>query len=79
MEKIKKIRKTSDAKLKANKKWNDENTKNGSFQIRKELFEAMEKYCNEYGYSKNGLITELFKERLKSVGMWDDEQGDKMQ
>lgn len=73
METIQKTRKTSDAKLKANKKWNEENTKNGSFQIRKELYEAVERYCKEYGYSKNGLITELFKERLKSVGMLDDE------
>lgn len=73
METIQKTRKTSDAKLKANKKWNDNNLKAGSFQIKKELYEAVEEYCKKYGYSKNGLITELFKERLKSVGMLADE------
>lgn len=73
METIQKTKKNSDARLKANKKWNDNNLKAGSFQIKKELYEAVERYCKEYGYSKNGLITELFKERLRSVGKWGEE------
>lgn len=46
----------SEAQKRANKKWDSENLKNGSYKMPIELYNQFEKYCIDNGISKNAMI-----------------------
>ena len=58
----------SEAKKKANKKWNDANYKQVKLSMPIAEAEALDKYCKENGLTKAGFIRELIKERIKKDG-----------
>ena len=60
--------KYTEAKKKNNQKWDAENLKRSGFAMPVELFEYFDNYCKSKNISKNGLICELVKEKLKSEG-----------
>lgn len=54
----------SDAKKKANKKWNDANYKQVKLSMPNEEAEALERYCKDKGYTKAGFIRQAIKEKI---------------
>lgn len=60
--------KYTEKKKASNKKWDDANLKRGAYAMSIELYDIFENYCKNKNISKNGLICELVKEKLKSEG-----------
>lgn len=61
----KKITPVSDAKKKANKKWQDANCKRVQLVISNEEAEIIEKYCSEKKMSQNGFFRKTAKEKME--------------
>lgn len=57
----------SEAQKKANKKWDSEHLKNGSYKMKIELYEAFEKYCIDNDISKNALISKAVEKYIEFV------------
>lgn len=55
----------SEAKKKANKKWQDANCKRVQLVISNEEAEIIEKYCSEKKISKNGFFRKAAKEKIE--------------
>lgn len=60
--------KYTENKKASNKKWDDANLKRSSISMSIELYDIFENYCKSKNISKNGLICELVKEKLKNEG-----------
>lgn len=60
-----KISPVSDAKKRANKKWQDANCKRVQLVIPNEEAEIIENYCSEKNISKNGFFREAAKEKIE--------------
>lgn len=58
----------SEAKKRANKKWNDENYKQVKLSMPKSEAEALDKYCKKNNISKAGFIRQLIKDRIAEDG-----------
>jgi hypothetical protein len=54
----------SEAKKKANKKWNDANYKQVKLSMPNAEAEALESYCKERNISKAGFIRDLIKKAI---------------
>ena len=55
----------SEAKKRANKKWQDANCKRVQLVIPNDEAEAIEKFCSEKKFSKNGFFREAAKEKIE--------------
>lgn len=55
----------SEAKKRANKKWQDANCKRVQLVIPNEEAEIIENYCSEKNISKNGFFREAAKEKIE--------------
>lgn len=55
----------SEAKKKANKKWNDANYKRFNLALSFEEAEKIERFCNEKGISKNSFFRMAAKEKME--------------
>ena len=55
----------SEAKKRANKKWQDANCKRIQLVIPNEEAEMIENYCSEKNISKNGFFREAAKEKIE--------------
>ena len=55
----------SEARKKANKKYNDNNYKRFSVMLRNDLADKFDAYCNKNGLSKNGAITKLIEKAVE--------------
>lgn len=64
-EEVKKEKKLSDAKRKANDKWIKENYKQVKLSMPNEEAEALEKYCEEKELTKAGFIRSAIKEKME--------------
>lgn len=60
-----KISPVSEAKKRANKKWQDANCKRIQLVIPNSEAEAIEKFCFEKNFSKNGFFREAAKEKIE--------------
>ena len=60
-----KISPVSEAKKKANKKWQDANCKRIQLVIPNDEAEIIENYCSEKKISKNGFFREAAKEKIE--------------
>lgn len=60
-----KISPVSDAKKRANKKWQDANCKRVQLVIPNDEAEIIENYCSEKNISKNGFFREAAKEKIE--------------
>lgn len=58
----------SKAQSKARDKWDKEHLKTGSYKMDIEMYGIFEKYCNDKGLSKNGVINNAIKDVLKREG-----------
>ena len=58
----------SKAQNKARNKWDREHLKTGSYKMSKGLYADFDRYCIDKKLSKNGLINELIRQRLKMDG-----------
>ena len=60
--------KYTEKKKQSNKKWDDANLRNGSYKMPIELYENFDNYCKSMNISKNKIINELVREKLKRDG-----------
>lgn len=60
-----KISPVSDAKKKANKKWNEANYKRMNIALPIDEAEKIDSYCKEKNISKNGFFREAAKEKME--------------
>lgn len=56
----------SEARKKANKKWDQANMKSGSFKMYIDLFEEFEQFCKDNNISKNKVINEAVREYIEN-------------
>ena len=54
----------SEAKKKANKKWNEANYKQIKLSIPNEEAEILENHCRKNGYTKAGFIRQAIKDKI---------------
>lgn len=54
----------SEAQKKANKKWDKEHLKNGSYKMPIELYMQFEKYCIDNDISKNAMINKCIADAI---------------
>ena len=55
----------SEAKKRANKKWNDKNYTQVNIAIPNAEAEALTEYCKEKGYTKAGFIRQAIKDKIE--------------
>ena len=60
----------SEARKKANKKWDQANMKSGSFKMYIDLFEEFEQFCKDNNISKNKVINEAVREYIENHEKW---------
>lgn len=56
----------SEAKKRANLKWDQANIKNGSYKMAIELYASFEQFCKDNNLSKNKVINEAVKMYIDS-------------
>lgn len=56
--------KYTEAKKKNNQKWDAENLRRGAYAMPIDLYMAFDRYCNDNGLSKNGLINQTISEKI---------------
>ena len=56
----------SEARKKANKKWDQANMKSGSFKMYIDLFNEFEQFCKDNNISKNKVINEAVREYMEN-------------
>lgn len=56
----------SEAKKRANAKWDQANIKNGSYKMAIELYTSFEQFCKDNNLSKNKVINEAVKMYIDS-------------
>lgn len=56
----------SEAKKRANAKWDQANIKNGSYKMAIELYASFEQFCKDNNLSKNKAINEAIKMYIAS-------------
>ena len=61
----------TEKKKQSNKKWDEANLRNGSYKMPIELYENFDNYCKSMNISKNKIINELVREKLKRDGYID--------
>ena len=57
-------KKTSEAQLRANKKWNDKNMKKFTLSMPTDEYDDMKEHIENTGESRNGFIREAIKEAI---------------
>lgn len=63
MEEIKK--KNSDARIRANNKYNKKNYTRTPISLRHNEMNVLNAHCEKHGYSKNGFIVQAIKEKIE--------------
>ena len=61
----------TEKKRQSNKKWDEANLRNGSYKMPIELYKNFDNYCKSMNISKNKIINELVREKLKKDGYID--------
>ena len=61
----------TEKKKQSNKKWDEANLRNGSYKMPIELYENFNNYCKSMNISKNKIINELVREKLRKDGYID--------
>lgn len=61
----------SKKKLESNKKWDKENIKRIGIAFRKDEYDALKEYCNNFGFSVNGYCRQIL---MKSINYSKDSE-----
>lgn len=56
----------SEARKKANKRWEQKNMRSGSFKMYLDLYKKFEQFCKDNNISKNKVINEAVKEYIEN-------------